>query len=480
MRLDREQLVELGLAHDIAWAIARLTQIKQLLEPDQFARCVGPAARGPAGVELAGRCQIDLIGLDAQRSEPARGTVGEHRPHQLAAVRDVVVQPRLHDDLLHRRCEPFRPILVNVEQGRGIAQRARVRLVAQPGELDPMRLVGRQGQRVEGGDVSEEIALGGRGIDAHLPGQRGAIIRLVGENAGGDQQIVKLGGARLDHLAVGDGVADFGDRRQVAVARFLQPQRRQRTVELALEKHHLVVPAIGAQEDVLEVPIVLILADAGGAGAARRLGLDPLREIFGRGARLAHRRSQRRAGTVEPHRPPPLKAVERQSPGLKRGQCVGLFIEGAVAKGPQVVRLAWREIAFGLGEHRRHVVERRGELGVVGSGQRPGKFPQVDIGLGRRPFMGWNIAHFGKDRLIETGVARPRLERAQEEVEAIDLRFEQPRVILVRNAPAGLVDCRQPLAPNRQRRLFGRHCGGTVIGQAGSHCRADELPPLGE
>ncbi len=35
MRCEREQMVELGLADDIARAIARLAKIEQLLEPDQ-------------------------------------------------------------------------------------------------------------------------------------------------------------------------------------------------------------------------------------------------------------------------------------------------------------------------------------------------------------------------------------------------------------------------------------------------------------
>ena len=69
-----------SLADDVARAVAGLAQVKQLLEPDQPAVRVRPAARSPAGVELAGFVEPDLIGLDAQRREAARGAVGEHRP----------------------------------------------------------------------------------------------------------------------------------------------------------------------------------------------------------------------------------------------------------------------------------------------------------------------------------------------------------------------------------------------------------------
>src|SRR5258707_9771415 len=65
VRLDREQLVQLHLADDVARPIARLAQVKQLLEADQAAVRVGPAARGPARMELTGLGKPNLIGLDS-------------------------------------------------------------------------------------------------------------------------------------------------------------------------------------------------------------------------------------------------------------------------------------------------------------------------------------------------------------------------------------------------------------------------------
>src|SRR6478672_5816068 len=68
-RLDREQLVHLHLADDVARPVARLAQVEQLFEPDETAVRVGPAARSPAGMELARLGEVQLVRLDAQRRE---------------------------------------------------------------------------------------------------------------------------------------------------------------------------------------------------------------------------------------------------------------------------------------------------------------------------------------------------------------------------------------------------------------------------
>src|SRR6476620_8369203 len=107
-------MVEIHLADDITWSVARLTEIEELLEPDELARRVGPSARSPAGVELAGLIEADLIGLNAERGEPAGGAIGEHDPHQFPTVRDVVVKARLHHHFFHRCRETFGTIGIDV------------------------------------------------------------------------------------------------------------------------------------------------------------------------------------------------------------------------------------------------------------------------------------------------------------------------------------------------------------------------------
>ena len=81
-------------------------------------------------MEFAGFVKANLVGLDAERGKAARGAVGEHDPHQFPAMRNVVVQPRLHHDFLHRGGEAFGSVGVDVEQGRRVPNGARVRLVA--------------------------------------------------------------------------------------------------------------------------------------------------------------------------------------------------------------------------------------------------------------------------------------------------------------------------------------------------------------
>src|SRR3546814_3589376 len=80
-------MIELQFADDIAGAVARLAQIKQLLERGQFVVRVGPAARRPFGMEMAGLLERPVVRLDIQRGEAPRGAVGQHDPHQLLRAR---------------------------------------------------------------------------------------------------------------------------------------------------------------------------------------------------------------------------------------------------------------------------------------------------------------------------------------------------------------------------------------------------------
>src|SRR3954463_7652246 len=54
VRGEREQMIELHLSDDIAWSVAGLAQVEQLFEADEPTGRIRPAARRPAGVELAG------------------------------------------------------------------------------------------------------------------------------------------------------------------------------------------------------------------------------------------------------------------------------------------------------------------------------------------------------------------------------------------------------------------------------------------
>src|ERR1051326_5370530 len=76
------------------------------------------------------------------------------------------------------------------------------------------------------------------------------------------------------HRGVGGWVVNGSDRRFFPVARFFQPQRRDRAVELALEKPDLLVVGERREHDVLEPPIVIGFTNAGGSLPLGNLGLN--------------------------------------------------------------------------------------------------------------------------------------------------------------------------------------------------------------
>ena len=92
-------------------------------------------------MELPGLGEPDLVRLDPQRREPTSRAVGEHDPYELPAVRLIVVEPGMHEDFFHRRGEALGAVLIDVEQRRRVADRARVRLVPQSRKLDPVELM---------------------------------------------------------------------------------------------------------------------------------------------------------------------------------------------------------------------------------------------------------------------------------------------------------------------------------------------------
>ena len=72
--------------------------------------------------------------------------------------------------------------------------------------------------------LGEEVALVGRRVIDRLRDQRRARMRRVGEEAGVDHEAPQPLGPLLRKAAVGSRIADFGSRRQLAVAHFLEAQ----------------------------------------------------------------------------------------------------------------------------------------------------------------------------------------------------------------------------------------------------------------
>ena len=256
--------------------------------------------------------------------------------------------------------------------------------------------------------MGEEIALARRRVDTGLPGQSGAIIRLVGDEAGIDQQAIELVGARFGQAAIGGGIADLADRGEAPVAHFLEPERGERAVELALEQDQLRVIIVGAQEDVGQVPIVIGLADPRRTDAPGGFGLDPGREALGREPRRMDRGAKRGAGPGERGGALAPQVVEHKRPVFELGEHLGLLVEGAIAIGPQVMRATRREVASGIAQQRRNRAERLRQPRIVSGGQGVTEIVEVDVGLGRGAFMRRDVAHLAEHGLVEARIARPR------------------------------------------------------------------------
>src|SRR5215813_6334644 len=68
-----DQAVGKQLSSNVATAIARLTQVEQLLECSEGIAGLSPATGGPFGVEPSCLLQRKLVRLDVERGESARG-----------------------------------------------------------------------------------------------------------------------------------------------------------------------------------------------------------------------------------------------------------------------------------------------------------------------------------------------------------------------------------------------------------------------
>ena len=192
-----------------------------------------------------------------------------------------------------------------------------------------------QRQRIESRYIGEEVAVGaGCSIVAGLRFHRLAEIGLVWDEAGRHEEIIELGGLRLGHPAIDYRLVNWRDRRQVAIAHFLQPQRRQRAIKLALEERRLLVPSVGREIDVRDIPVVIRLTDARGADLLRGLGGDPVGEAVGGGLSVAHCLAQRRTCTGERRCLLAGKSPHLKIAAIKRRKHLALLTKGAIPVEP--------------------------------------------------------------------------------------------------------------------------------------------------
>src|SRR6185312_3054120 len=138
------QILELNLAGDVARAVARLAQVELLLEAEEVEVGAHPAARGPFDLEGLGLREVELVGLEVERGEPAGGALGEHDPDDLARPRLVVEEAGVEHELFHGRGHALGAGVPYVVKERTAPDGARMRLVAQARQVPPVR-----GMRVE-------------------------------------------------------------------------------------------------------------------------------------------------------------------------------------------------------------------------------------------------------------------------------------------------------------------------------------------
>src|SRR5688500_10041119 len=92
------QILELNLAGDVARAVARLAQVELLLEAKKVEVGAHPAAWGPFDLEGLGLREVEFVGLQVERGEPAGGALGEHDPDDFSRPRLIVEEAGVEQD----------------------------------------------------------------------------------------------------------------------------------------------------------------------------------------------------------------------------------------------------------------------------------------------------------------------------------------------------------------------------------------------
>ncbi len=207
---------------------------------------------------------------------------------------------------------------------------------------------------------------------------------------------------------------------QAAIAFLFEAERRMRTRELAIEERHLFVPGHRNEEDVLQGPGVVLLADARRAGLRRRLAVEPADEVVRRRCRRLDRS---------------LELGTRLRGGLCEGREVrDLRLHRAGACDPKVVRIAG-EVEPRLLEERRNDRDRFRELLLVGVRERKRIHPELHDVVMRRPLVRGRVALLGPDRLVIRRVALPGPQHAKIELHAVEIRAHEGVVDLLVNRP---------------------------------------------
>ena len=211
-----------------------------------------------------------------------------------------------------------------------------------------------QRPRVVGGDMAKEITLSRRGVCHRLIGNGGAGPWGIRHQPGIGEELAECCLPRGHQPLKRRRVRCRRHRWQFAIARLLQPQRRDRTVELAAQQRHLRIPVPRQKLDILDVPIIGGLADAGGAGLFRGFGRHPGGEFVGGGLGVGDGGLQRRRSACHVGDNSAIEGVHHQRAVAEFREGLALVCKGAAAESPQITSVAACQIGPGVGEIGRH------------------------------------------------------------------------------------------------------------------------------
>ena len=223
------------------------------------------------------------------------------------------------------------------------------------------------------------------------------------------------------------------------------------------------LPAQGHELNVLEVPVVVLDADARGSVLGRRLRVEPRRQLVGRGLRALDAGLQARRICLR-----------------KVGELLALLLEDFRSEDPEVTAVAG-QIALRLCEQARDRAQPRVHLRGIRFRDRLLVAPELDRALREGALALGLIAFLRKERDVVGGVVRPRFQHPVVEVERAHFRAHDLVVDLLRNGPAGRVDRREPLLVTLERLLLrqpsppacspARRSRASASGRRGSPCR---------
>ncbi len=258
--------------------------------------------------------------------------------------------------------------------------------------------------------------------------------------------------AVVERLVVFRGVArDRLLHRQLRVADLFHREQRARPPELALHERDFLGVRVRDELDVLEIPVVVLDADARRPGLLRQFRLDPGREVV--------RRLLRFGGVGCEVRRLPLQFLR------ERVENAALLADRLRAMEPEVPAVA-RQVRLRLREQRGNRAEAGADLRRVIGRERKLVAPQLDRALGERPLARRLIGLLVEHRDVEGRIVRPGLEHSVVEVEPVELGADEMPVHLLRNRPGARVHLREALAELGNSRGLRRHRRRRVVRDA--------------